>query len=436
MASITVTTSDMVITLTPLEKFFGLRGDVRVPRAALTAARLVSNPYDAVTGVRAPGLSVPGLIRIGTWRRPGRKLFIIGRRGCPGIHFTLRGHRYTDLVVSTPQGAAILGDLGGHFASSSHSRFSEEDVRFTAGSLELAGTFTTPASDSVGAVLILPGSGEVDRHSDHRRFPLGISRNLAHDLARRGLASLRYDKRGVGESGGEFLKTGFHDNTADAEAALAELRRLVPGLPLFVVGHSEGGMHAALVAANHPELAGLILLATPATTGEVTMRWQAGRIAVGLPPLTKMLLKLLRIDILSQQDKTIAKIKATTTDVARMQGKRFNAKWPRELMANNPEDALQRVTMPVLAITGDKDIQVNPDDLEIIRQTVQGPVDTRRPKNLTHLLRNDPEIPSVTAYKRLAKQPTEPEVLSSVGEWVSARATSLAADVGNGIRTN
>lgn len=87
MAAITVTTSEMIITLTPLEKLFGLRGDVRVPLTALTAARLVSNPFNAVTGIRAPGLSVPGLIRIGTWRRPGRKLFIVGRRGCPGIHF-------------------------------------------------------------------------------------------------------------------------------------------------------------------------------------------------------------------------------------------------------------------------------------------------------------------------------------------------------------
>lgn len=288
----------------------------------------------------------------------------------------------------------------------------------------------------MGAVLILPGSGEVDRDSNHRSVPLGVSRDLAHDLARRGLASLRYDKRGVGESGGEFLKAGFHDNAADAEAALAELGQRVPGLPLFVVGHSEGGIHAALVAANHPELAGLILLATPATTGEVTMRWQAGRIAAGLPPFIKMLLKFLRIDILSQQNKAIAKIKATTTDVARVQGMRCNAKWQRELLASRPQDALRRVTMPVLAITGEKDIQVNPDDLEIIRQSVQGPVDTRRPENLTHLLRNDSGAPSVRAYKRLAKQPTEPEVLSAVGEWVSARAASLGADVGNGIRTD
>lgn len=297
----------------------------------------------------------------------------------------------------------------------------ETPITFTSGGATLAGTLEMPAVPPVGAVLLIPGSGEVDRDSDHRKLPISVTRHLAESLAGRGFASLRYDKRGVGESTGSFLETGFRDNTDDAEAALAELGRQLPGVPLFVIGHSEGAMHATTLAARHPELAGAVLLAAPGTPGEETLFWQGEQIAEGMPPLTKRLLKLFRVDIPKLQRKAVAKIKATTTDVARIQLQKANAKWQREFLAHDPREGLRRISVPVLAITGGKDLQVNPDDLAIIRDLVTGPVETRRPEHLTHLLRNDPGKPSLSTYKKLAKQPTDPELLRIVGDWLVAR---------------
>lgn len=355
-------------------------------------------------------------------------MFVVARRGIPALHVILRGTRLTDLVVSTPEAYARAEEIRATLGLNDADIFTETDVTCTADQIELAGTVTTPAGVSKGLALILPGSGEVDRNADHRRIPLGVSRDLAHALARAGIRTLRYDKRGVGASGGSYLATGLHDNAADARAALAWLRTLEPEAPTFVVGHSEGGIIAEIIAADHPELAGVVLLAAPGTTGEQTLRWQAAQIARTLPAFPKAVMAMFRIDIVRQQQKAIAKIRATTADTMRMQGRKINARWQRELLAFDPADVLSRIASPVLAITGGKDLQVNPDDLAIIESTVTGAVETRRPENLTHLLREDPNAPTLSAYRKLVRKPTDVAVLAEVAGWLATRgATQITA---------
>jgi len=298
--------------------------------------------------------------------------------------------------------------------------FTERDVTFESDGVTLAGTIATPLATPRGVAVILPGSGEVDRDSNHRKLPLGVSRDLAHTLAEQGIVSLRYDKRGLFGSSGSFLETGLSDNIVDAVAALRTVRELHPDLPAFVVGHSEGAMIAEAVAADR-DLAGVVLLAGPGVTGEATMRWQAGKIVDALPGFARFITRLFRIDLLAQQAKSIDKLKATTGDTTRMQGRTINAKWQRELLAFDPADYLPRITAPVLAITGGKDLQVNADDLAIIAASVAGPVETHRLDDLTHLLRNDPGVPSLAAYKKLAHQAMDAEVLEIVANWIAAR---------------
>lgn len=238
--------------------------------------------------------------------------------------------------------------------------YTQSDLTFSSSGITLAGTLTVPNEQVRGAAVILPGSGDVDRDSNHKRIPLGVSRDLAHALAARGVASLRYDKRGVGASGGRFLETGLSDNIDDANAALDEVRRQYEGLPLIIIGHSEGAMIAEAVAADADDLAGVVLLAGPGTVGEETMKWQARQVANALPAFARFVTTLMRVDIIDQQRKAIDKIKATTGDTARIQGRTINAKWQRELLAFDPAQYLSRIQAPVLAITGGKDLQVTP----------------------------------------------------------------------------
>jgi pimeloyl-ACP methyl ester carboxylesterase len=302
----------------------------------------------------------------------------------------------------------------------------ETAIAFPSGPITLSGTVTTPVAPRAAAVLI-NGSGDLDRDGNSRRARLGISRDIAAALAATGVASLRFDKRGVGASGGDYLSAGLDDNIDDARAAIAALRARpeAANLPTVVIGHSEGAMIAAAIAGEPAnQLDGAVLLSASAGTGEDVLLWQAAQIAPTLPEPVKLIMRVLRTDPLRQQRKALARLKATTTDIARIQGVRMNAKWFRELLAFDTRPALMRIRVPVLAITGAKDLQVNPDDLDVIASTVPGPVTLDRVPDLTHILRRDAESPTIGAYRRLIREPVDRGVLQEISDWIEKLAAA------------
>jgi pimeloyl-ACP methyl ester carboxylesterase len=269
----------------------------------------------------------------------------------------------------------------------------ETTLTFRSGDVTLAGTLTVPAGQGpFPAVLLIPGSGPVDRDSNHKRMRLDITRQLADALLEAGVATLRYDKRGVGASGGRWRAAGFADNADDARAALATLadRPEIDRSRLVIAGHSEGALLATVVAAGNDQLAGVVLLSGSATPGEQLLRWQASRIAPTLPRAVRVVLRLLRTDLEQKVAKNHARIKATSTDEARIDGATINARWHREFMAYDPEPDLARISVPVLALTGSKDIQVKPSDLDVIADLVPAPVETRLVPDVSHILRPQP----------------------------------------------
>jgi uncharacterized protein len=427
MAQLTVTAKDLVVTLSAGEKVAGLRGDLRIPLDSIGSVRVVADSLEAVRGLRAPGLALPGRTRIGTWRRVGGRSFVVAHRGQQGLHVTLRGHRLTDVVIAVPAAEALQQEITA--ALERRRAVAETDVVVLSAGLGLAGTYAAPRDrDPVAAVLIVPGSGEVDRDSDHHRLPLGVSSDIALALAGHGIASLRYDKRGVGRSEGSFLETGLTDNVDDARAALDWLRTqsAAAARPVFVVGHSEGGMIAEALAAGDGGLSGVVLLAAPGVPGLEMMAWQTRQVADALPPFARAVVRLFRIDLTTVQEKSVKRIRASAADTIRMNGQKVNARWQRELLDFDPGPLLARITAPVLAITGDKDLQVNAEDLQVIRDTVAGPVEIHRVKDLTHLLRTDPARPNLGAYSALIRRPVDASLLAQVAAWVGERARAKA----------
>jgi pimeloyl-ACP methyl ester carboxylesterase len=284
----------------------------------------------------------------------------------------------------------------------------------------LAGTLALPDGDGpFPAVLIASGSGPLDRDSNHRRARFDVARQLAHPLADGGLASLRYDKRGVGATPGDWRAPGLTDNVDDLGRALAALaaRPEVDGGRLVLAGHSEGAILAATLAARGAVVRGLVLLAGSATPGEELLRWQGRQLATTLPRAVRVLLRLLRTDLETKAEANRRKVAATTTDVARVGGARINARWLREFMAHDPREDLRRVTVPVLAITGAKDVQSRPDDLTTVADTVAGSVETHRIPDLTHTLRRQPGPASLRAYREELRRPVDAEVLATVVGW-------------------
>ena len=284
------------------------------------------------------------------------------------------------------------------------------------------GSAAAPPRRRLPAALLVGGSGKVDR--DENAFGLRVDaiRQVAAHLAHAGVASLRYDKRGVGKSSGDYNETGFHDNVADAEAALAALRAhpAVDPAHVVVVGHSEGALIAVRVAARGAPVAGVVLLAAPARSGEAVLVWQAEQLAKSLTPFEKRLLRVLHVDVLRAQRKVIDRVKQTDRSWLRVRlFHKLNAKWLREFMAYDPAAAdLPALRVPVLAVTGAKDIQVDPADLKVMKSLVQSDFEAHELPDVTHLLRTDPGEPSMSTYRAQLRRPVDDGLLRLVSEWV------------------
>jgi uncharacterized protein len=276
----------------------------------------------------------------------------------------------------------------------------------------------------VPAVLLATGSGPLDRDSNHRRLRFDVTRALAHALAEGGLASLRYDKRGVGGSPGDWRVAGLYDNVDDlarARDALAARPEVDPGR-IVLVGHSEGAILAAALTGRSDDrqdapVAGVVLLAMSATPGAELLRWQARQIGPTLPAPVRHLLRLLRTDLEARTAANHRRIAATTTDVARVDGMRLNARWTREFLRHDPRADLARLTVPVLALTGDKDLQVPAEDLAVLAATVPGPVEVRCVPDLTHTLRRQERAPSMRHYREELRRPVDSKLRATVVAW-------------------
>jgi pimeloyl-ACP methyl ester carboxylesterase len=206
----------------------------------------------------------------------------------------------------------------------------------------------------------------------------------------------------------------------DARAALGWLAAKTAGLPLLVIGHSEGTFHAAQLA-DDGGIAGAVLLSGTVHTGAEVLAWQTKQIASRLPRSARVILRLMRTDLVRAQRKNQDRIMASDDDVIRIQGTRVNARWFRDFIRFDPRAALQHVNVPVLAITGGHDLQVPPDDVAAIGQLVGGPFDGHVASDLSHILRPDPDSVGPRGYRRAVRTPVSPEVLSLVTTWVTRR---------------
>lgn len=297
----------------------------------------------------------------------------------------------------------------------------------------LSGTLTLPAGPGPHpAVLLLHGSGPIDRDGNTTKLRMDLGAPLAAALAAEGIAVLRYDRRGAGDTPGDWRTTGFTDIRSDAAAAVRAMAEH-PGIradAIGVVGHSEGAVHAMSLG-TQPGVKALVLLAGFARVGEDAFRWQARSVSGGLPAPARLLLPALR----ALGSRQLTRIKSTTTDVSRVAGIPVNARWMREMIHHDPRADLAAIRVPVLAVTGDKDIQVDPADLDEIRRLVPCGAEVHLVPDLTHLLRRDPEQHSVRSYRRLLRGPVDPDLLAQITEWLSRRLHEAPREAGAAERT-
>ncbi len=302
-----------------------------------------------------------------------------------------------------------------------------EERMVASGDVTLAGTLTLPDIGTDTAVLMIHGSGPLDRDENMPGQALNVFNAFAADLAERGVAAFRYDKRGCGASGGDFATAGIAELTDDAEAALTALRDGSLGRfgRIFLLGHSEGTIIAADIAGRDDELAGLVLLSPFFQPIESILRAQAVELkraleaAPGVGGRITRFFARLGSDPIAEQDKLIARLKETDEASFTVKGQQVPAKQLRELMALDPPAIYARVTVPTLVLGGSKDLQCDPDDVARIAETI-GPA--ARPvvvPDLTHILRTDDGDHTLLSYARLLDRAVDRAVLMTVGGFVT-----------------
>jgi len=308
------------------------------------------------------------------------------------------------------------------------------DVSFA----NLAGTFSVPQGKGpFPAVVLVHGSGPLDRDEkvfEHKPFLV-----LADHLNRQGIAVLRYDKRGVGKSGGVYKGATTMDFAGDAEAAVAFLRTRPEVGRIGVIGHSEGGLIAPIVASRDPKVAFVVMLAGPGVRGELLMVEQLalGAKANGMPAamvekereVNRALLAALASE--PQLDKAGDKARQAMTALeakgmlpagsaaARVQP--FATPWFHAFLRHEPGPVLQSLRQPVLALNGERDLQVPADlDLAAIRTALKNNPRAlvKEMPGLNHLFQTAPTGAGSEYYT--IEETMAPAALETVGNWILA----------------
>ena len=302
------------------------------------------------------------------------------------------------------------------------SRTNDEAVRIPANGFVLAGTVSKPAQPSAPrqpAVVLVGGSGSSDR--DGVAFGVPVLGELAGALADAGFVVARYDKRGIGQSGGRAESAALQDYAEDVRAAVKALadRKDVDPKRIAVVGHSEGGSIAMIAAARDKRIAAVALIATPGVTGAEIVLAQQKRLLDKSPMSAEE--KQAKIDTQKRIHDAVITGKGLDQLPPDVRRSVDNAEF-QSILVTDPAKLMSKVERPVLILQGELDTQVEPsnaDRLEVLARERKHapPVQTVKIPGVNHLL-----IPARTGdvdeYATLADRHVSPAVAQALVAWL------------------
>lgn len=330
-----------------------------------------------------------------------------------------------------------------------------EDVTYPNpdGGHTMAGTFTRPAEGGpFPAVILISGSGPQNRNEElmgHRPFLV-----LADHLTRRGIAVLRYDDRGVGESTGRFATATTPDFASDALAAVSYLKTRddVNPAAIGLAGHSEGGVVAPIAATQSDDVSYIVLMAGTGVNGERILYAQAAlilkaggateeavadnrarqerifevlRTEPDREQAAREIEAIIRADLETADDEELARAgitdSASAETVIAAQVQQVNTPWFRYFLTYDPAEMLERVTVPVLAINGEKDLQVPwEENLREIEAALQRGGNTRYEirafPDLNHLFQHS-ATGAPSEYQAI-EETWAVEVMEVIADWI------------------
>ena len=313
----------------------------------------------------------------------------------------------------------------------------EEEVTFENkdASITFSGTVTRPKEGGpFPALILISGSGPQDRDETifgHKPFLV-----IADHLTRNSMAVLRFDERGVGESTGSFPGATSEDFANDVEAAIEYLktRDEIAKDKIGMIGHSEGGMIAPMIAARRSDVSMIVLLAGPGVDGREigisqsrAMAKASGAAEESLQEQEELMSAV--IDEIAENgecseefvDSLVKDGPDSRTDVEALIA-RMNDPWFKYFLKYDPRDALKKVKCPVLVLNGKKDLQVlvdlNVDAIaKALKEGRNENFETHKLDNLNHLFQETTGPGLVTEYGRL-EETFSPKALDIISDWL------------------
>ena len=296
----------------------------------------------------------------------------------------------------------------------------------------ISGSLCLPAEGRLPLALILQGSGQVDRDGNVRGRGPAIYAKLARALAEFGVASYRYDKRGAGTSGGNFLEAGYHDLVDDAQACWESLVTAPfcdPGR-MYLVGHSEGTAMAAQLAARvaHRPRA-LVQLCPFVESAEAMLIHQADQIERELPNVPGLLGLFLRVmnrlagPYGQSLRKLLERVRTMEGGTVRLGSARVSARWLRELIALDMHRIYREVPCPMLLLSGEKDLQCTPDSAGKLAALVDVPTEHHVIPDMIHHLSTCEGPPSLFDLRDIDPLPLSPGLLACLQQWFAREAS-------------
>jgi alpha-beta hydrolase superfamily lysophospholipase len=302
------------------------------------------------------------------------------------------------------------------------SRDGDEQVHIPANGFNLIGTLSKPAGEAgkrLPAVILVAGSGPVDRDETVAGIP--VLGQLANALADAGYLVLRYDKRGIGQSGGRTETAGLAEYAEDLRAAITFMadRKAVDPRRLAVVGHSEGGAVAMLEAAKDRHAAALVLLAATGVSGNDLLLAQQKHL------LDRSNLsaddKQAKIDLQKRIHEAVITGKGWDALPAAVRRQVDNAEFQSILM-HDPARIMPDVRQPILIVQGGLDTQVDPSNADRLASLAgarkrPAPFEVVKIPGVNHLF-----VPATTGeveeYPTLKEKQISTAVASAIAAWL------------------
>lgn len=296
----------------------------------------------------------------------------------------------------------------------------QTDISAQSDGVILAGTLVVPDNPR-GVLLLVHGSGPLDRDQNSKMARLDTFADLAEALAAAGFASIRWDKRGIGASGGDYMRLRQSQLVADVRAWIGQAAGLGP---VYLCGHSEGTAIATEAAQGH-DIAGLILICPYITPGREILMQQAAGADASVDNLTgiKGVLTRAVTAIVGRpsavQARIVRKLERTDTDVIRVGLRRMPAHWLRDFIKADLDAIHGSNQRPTLVIVAEQDAQCPPEDGAKI--AALNPAATLvELSGMSHILRPT-QTNDFTDYLRQLKHPTDPRVGDAVTQWLLAQ---------------